>query len=184
MFMNLGPLAKGWHGVKRCSPQVVGRSQKRRHELIPGHCPQTLTTRIVSKLYPRDTKHIRNQLQCDRNAHTLNASEKERYWTINPVHVGVKLLDKHERTCNWDVTQWLPSPVVNDRGKVSVGKVRQNDLAFRMNASSGEVLQKCLKGNIITEPNSRRRRISKWRSIETKRVPGMSEFTFRCHRHD
>ena len=28
MFMNLGPLAKGQHGVKRRSPQVVGRSQK------------------------------------------------------------------------------------------------------------------------------------------------------------
>ena len=52
---------------------------KRRHELISGHCPQTLTTRIVRKLYPRDTKHIRNQLRCDRNARTSNASEKERY---------------------------------------------------------------------------------------------------------
>ena len=28
MFMNLGPLAKGQHGVKRRSPQAVGRSQK------------------------------------------------------------------------------------------------------------------------------------------------------------
>ena len=26
--MNLGPLAKGRHGVKRRSPQAVGRSQK------------------------------------------------------------------------------------------------------------------------------------------------------------
>ena len=33
---------------------------KRRHELIPGDSPQTLTTRIVRKLYPRDPKHIRN----------------------------------------------------------------------------------------------------------------------------
>ena len=97
---------------------------KRRHEFIPEHYPQTLTTRIVRKLYPRDTKHIRNQLRCDRNARTSNTSEKERYWTIYPVHVGVKLLDKYERTCNRDITQWLPSPNVNDRGKVSVGKVR------------------------------------------------------------
>ena len=52
---------------------------KRRHKLIPGHYPQTLTTRIVRKLYPRDTKHIRNQLRCDRNARTSNTSEKERY---------------------------------------------------------------------------------------------------------
>ena len=70
---------------------------KRRHKLIPGHCPQTLTTRIVKKLYPRDMKHIRNQLQCDRDACTSNASEKETYWTIYPVHVGVKLLDQHKR---------------------------------------------------------------------------------------
>ena len=28
MFMNLRPLAKGRHGVKRRSPQAVGRSQK------------------------------------------------------------------------------------------------------------------------------------------------------------
>ena len=70
------------------------------NELIPRHSPQTLTTRIVRKLYPRDPKHIRNQLRCDKNARTSNASEKERYWTINPMHVGVKLLDKHDRTCD------------------------------------------------------------------------------------
>ena len=44
---------------------------------------------------------------------------------------------------------------MNDRGKVGVGKVQQNDLAFRMNASSREVLRKCLKGIIITEPDSK-----------------------------
>ena len=157
---------------------------KRRHELIPEHFPQTLTPRTVKKLYPRDPKHIRNQLRCDRNARTSNASEKERYWMINPMHVGVELLDKHERTCDWDITQWLPSPTVNDRGKGSVDKVRQNDLAFWMNASSREVLRKCLKGIIITEPDVRRWGISRWRSTWTKRVPSRSGFTFRCHRHD
>ena len=48
------------------------------HELILGCNPQTLTTRIVRKLYPRDPKHICNQLQCDRNARTSNVSEKEK----------------------------------------------------------------------------------------------------------
>ena len=52
---------------------------KGRHELILGHCPQTLTARIVRKLYPKDIKHIRNQLQCDRDARTSDASEKERH---------------------------------------------------------------------------------------------------------
>ena len=70
---------------------------KSRHELIPGHSPQTLTTRIVMKLYPRDPKHIRNKLRCDRNVRTSNASEEKRYWPINLVHVGVELLDKHEK---------------------------------------------------------------------------------------
>ena len=49
------------------------------HELIFGHSPQTLTTRIVRKLYPRDPKHICNKLRCDRNARTSNTSKKKRY---------------------------------------------------------------------------------------------------------
>ena len=129
---------------------------KRRHELIPGHCPQTLTAKIVRKLYPRDMKHICNQLRCDMDARTSDASEKERYWTIHPMHVEVKLLDQHERICDRDVTQWLTSPTVYDKGKVSVGKVRQYDLAFRMNASSRKVLWECFIGIIITEPKRER----------------------------
>ena len=74
------------------------------HELIFEHSSQTLTTRIVRKLYPRNPKHIRNKLRCDRNACTSNASEEERYWMINPVHVRVKLLDQHERTSDWNIT--------------------------------------------------------------------------------
>ena len=44
---------------------------------------------------------------------------------------------------------------MNDNGKVDVGKVQQNDLAFQMNTSSRKVLQECLKGIIITEPDSK-----------------------------
>ena len=73
---------------------------KSRHKLIPGHSPQTLTTRKVRKLYPKDPKHIRNKLQCDKNA-----NDERRYITINPVHVGVELLDKHERISDRDITQ-------------------------------------------------------------------------------
>ena len=93
-------------------------------ELILGHSPQTLTTRIVRKLYPRNPKHLRNKLRCDRNAHILNTSKEKRYWTINSVHVGVKPLDKHERTYDQDVIQWLPSLTMNDSGKVAVSEVR------------------------------------------------------------
>ena len=51
---------------------------------------------------------------------------------INLVHVGVKLLDKHEKIGDWDITQWLPSPIVNDKGKVSVSKwfTAENELAL------------------------------------------------------
>ena len=49
------------------------------HELILGHSSQILTIRIVRKLYPRNPKHIRNKLRCDRNARTSNASKEKRY---------------------------------------------------------------------------------------------------------
>ena len=122
------------------------------HELIFGYIPQTLTTRIIRKLYPKNPKHICNKLQCDRNTRTSNTSKEERYWTINPVQVGVKLLNEHKRTSDRDVIEWLPFPTVNKNGKVSVSEVRQYDLAFWMNTSSRKVLQECLVGIIITEP--------------------------------
>ena len=50
-----------------------------RLELIFGHCPQMLTTRVVKKLYPRNTENIGDNLRCDNNACTLNASDKMRY---------------------------------------------------------------------------------------------------------
>ena len=50
-----------------------------RDHLVFGHSPQTLTTKIVRKLYHRNSKHIRNKLRCDTNARTSNESRKERY---------------------------------------------------------------------------------------------------------
>ena len=50
-----------------------------RFELIFGHSPQTLTTWVDRKLYPKDTEHIRNNLRCDNYMRTSNASEKIRY---------------------------------------------------------------------------------------------------------
>ena len=58
---------------------VVHLDSASRDKLILGHSPQTLTTRIVRKLYPRDPKHICNKLRCDRNVYTSNASEEEKY---------------------------------------------------------------------------------------------------------
>ena len=50
-----------------------------RNRLIYGHSPQTLTTRVVMMLYPRDMEHIGYQLQCDNYVCTSKASTKERY---------------------------------------------------------------------------------------------------------
>ena len=49
---------------------------------------------------------------------------------VNPVHVGVKLLNQHERTSDGLVTKRLPFPTVNDSGKVDVSKITQDDSAF------------------------------------------------------
>ena len=63
------------------------------HELILGHSPQTLTGRIVRELYLRNSKHICNKLQCDRNINTSDTSNEMRYEMVNHVHVGVELLN-------------------------------------------------------------------------------------------
>ena len=66
--------------VSELALTLLGRTLiKSGFELILGYSPQTLTTRIVRKLYPRNPKHIRNKLRCDKNAHTSNASEEKRY---------------------------------------------------------------------------------------------------------
>ena len=83
---------KGHHHVQKlrafCKGQTVtelaltplGRTlRKSRFEVILRHNPQTLTTKVVKELYPRNPKHIRNKLQCDKNARTSNANEEKRY---------------------------------------------------------------------------------------------------------
>ena len=57
---------------------------KSRFELIFGHSPQMLTTRVVRKLYPRNTEHIHNKLQYDSNAHTSKAMRKRGIEKSNP----------------------------------------------------------------------------------------------------
>ena len=127
---------KGNHHVQKprvfCKGQTVSELAltllrrtltKSGHELILGHNPQTLTGRIVEKLYFRNPKHIRNKLQCDRNGNTLDMSNKMRYEAVNAVHVGVELLNQHERTSDSLITKRLSFPTVNDSGKVDVSKM-------------------------------------------------------------
>ena len=187
---------KGHHHVQKlqafCKARAVSEPAltplqrmltKSRHELIFGHSPQMLTRRIVRKLYPRNPKHIHNKLRCDRNRNTLDISNEMRYRMVNPVHVGVELLNQQEMTSDKLVTERLPFLTVNDSGKVGVSKMTQDDSAFRMNASSGEVLRKCLVGIIITEPERERCMIRRGRGTGKKSILGQSGFTFRCHRH-
>ena len=115
-----------------------------------------LTGRIVRKLYPRNLKHIRNKLWCDRNRNTSDTSNKMRYETVNSVHVGVELLNQHEKTSDELVTKRLLFSTVNDSGKVSINKMTQNDSVFQMNASTRNFFCKCLVGIIITKPERER----------------------------
>ena len=97
-----------------------------RHELILRHSPQTLTGRIVRKLYPRNPNHIRNKMRCDRNRNTSDTSNEMRYEMVNPVHVGVELLNQHDRTSDKLVTKRLLFPIVNDSGKVDISKMTRH----------------------------------------------------------
>ena len=103
---------------------------------------------------------------------------------VNPMHVGVELLNQHERTSDGLVTKRLPFPTVNDSGKVGVSKITQNDSAFQMNASLGKVFRKCLVGIIITEMEREGCMIRRERGIGMKRILGRSGFMLKCHRHN
>ena len=106
-----------------------------------------------------------------------------RYGAVNPVHVGVELLNQHERTSDGLITKRLPFPTMNDSGKVGVNKMTQDDSAFRMNASSRKVFHKCLVGIIVTETEREGCMIKRARGTGMKRIPGRSGFTLKCHRH-
>ena len=159
---------------------IIGTLTKRRYELVFGHSTQAITTEVVRMLYPRDTEHVRYKIRSDHSACTLKASNKKRYWIIKSMHVGVELLNQHGWIGDRDITQWLPTPTVKDNGSVSVREVWQNDLAFRMNASSREVLKEVCFGLLITEPNRRWSRVRRSGCPGAKRVSGRSRLTFRC----
>ena len=155
---------------------------RRRNKLIFRHSLKTITTRVVRMLYLRDMEHIGYNIWCDNNARNSNASNKKKYWKIKSMHIGVELLDQHGWTCDRDVTQWPPFPTMDDSGKVSVRKVRQNDLAFRMNASSRELLKEVQFGLLIMEPDRKRCRIRRSGCLGMKKVSRRSRFVFGCHR--
>ena len=95
-----------------------------------------------------------------------------RYSVIKSVHIRVKLLYDHGGTSDWDIIKGLPTPTVDDSGKVSIEKIRKDDLVFRMNAASRKVFQEVLTGFLIMKPNMRGGEIKRICCPEMKRVPG------------
>ena len=78
---------------------------------------------------------------------------KLRHIGINVMYVGVKLLNKHDGTPHGFLKQRFPISSPNDFGERNVGKIRQNDLAFWMNAMGLEVLKEVCIGLLITKLN-------------------------------
>ena len=65
---------------------------------------------------------------------TSECSSKLRYRGIDVVYIRVKLLYKHDGTPQGSLKKRFPTPSLNDSEERSVGKVRQDNLAFLMNA--------------------------------------------------
>ena len=49
---------------------------------------------------------------------------------VNPMHVGIELLNQYERTSDGLITKKVPFLTVNDSGKVGVSKLTQNNSAL------------------------------------------------------
>ena len=65
-------------GVLTITPRKHSLTEKR-HKLVFGHSPQTITTGVVRMRYPRDMKHLGYNIRSDHNVCTSNASRKLRY---------------------------------------------------------------------------------------------------------
>ena len=98
------------------------------------------------------------------------------------MYIGIKLLYKHDGTPKGYLIKRFPTLSPNDCRERSVGKVRQNNMALRIDATFLKVLKEVLLGLPITELNVKRgnERIRR-RRLETKRVPSWSGFALRCH---
>ena len=98
------------------------------------------------------------------------------------MYIGIKLLYKHDGTPQGYLIKRFPTLSPNDCRERSVGKVRQNNMALRIDATFLKVLKEVLLGLPIMESNVKRgnERIRR-RRLETKRIPSLSGFALRCH---
>ena len=130
--------ARAW-GVQLTTP--CGRSlTKVREKLISRCCLKTLIARVVRMHYPSNVQYLGYKIRSNYYTCTSECSSKLRYKGIDAVYIGVKLLYKHDRTPQGSLKKRFPTPSSNDRRERSVGKVRQDNLVFRMNATFLEVL--------------------------------------------
>ena len=96
--------------------------------------------------YLQNMQYLGNKLRSDYDTCSSNKCSKLRYRGINTMHIRVKLMYDHDRTTHGHLTERFPSSIVNDIGQSSIGKVRQNHVALRMNTTFKEVLRKFLMG--------------------------------------
>ena len=141
-------------------------------------------TRVVQMFYLRDAQHTRNELWSDYNTCASKYCCKLRHKGINGVHTGVELLYEHTGTPLRYLTQRSPTLRAKRNRKRSVWKIRQNDLAFRINCPVREVLIEIFLGLLITEPNgiwNRGRRRRRNGTMTCDWVLGWNR-RFGCHR--
>ena len=133
-----------------------GRSlTKVRDEVVSRHGLETRTAKVVKMRYPRDVQYLEYKIRSNYDTCTSECKNKLRYSGINTVYVGVKLLNKHDRTTHGFLVERFPSLSLNDIRQHSVREIRQNDLMFWMNAMILEVHKEVRLGHLITEPNMR-----------------------------
>ena len=96
------------------------------------------------------------------------------------MYIGVELLYKNVGTPQGFLTKRFLTTKAKRTRKMSIWKIRQNDLAFQMNHPVIEVLNEILLRVHITEPNSirnrRKRRRRRRRTATSDQVLGGKDF--------
>ena len=154
-----------------------------REKLISRHYPKMLIAKVVRMHYLGNMQYVGYKIRSNYDTYTSKCSSKLRYRGIDVMYFGVKLLYKQDETSQGSLKKRFLTLGPNDSGERSVGEVRQDNLAFQMNATFLKVLREVLPGLLIMESNvDGDWRIRRRRSRTLKRIPNRSGFVlFRCH---
>ena len=180
--MNLGPLAKALHGVNWRSPQSEGACRKQRS----------------SRLWTQSSDdHIRGSQDALPSEHEAH-SEQVAVWqhcVYLEREYEKEVLENQVHAC-WSKTpgsarkdMWPGHHIVTPNLDYEwhwVGQCRRSQLKW-LGVPNEHLVEKSFPrspfGHLITESNRKGSRIRR-RCPGTKRVPGQSRFTLRCHKHD